>query len=383
MKLEFREYQPRRIVNVRKHVDGPWFWDKYSAHPYLGCRSGCEFCYLRGSRYLGRRDPESFDTLIQVKSNAAELLRKELARLEPDVIACGDWQQPAEDRYRLSRSLLEVVLELGFPLFVVERSPLLARDLDLLVEIHRRSWVGLVFSISNLDPALKQAFEPRSPGVQRRLEAMRQLADAGLLVGTTLMPIIPAAGDRAPQLEEVVVATRDHGGSFVLGGGLSMEGVQADRTLEAALRLDLGLERPLRRLYGWQPEGVPRYGPPREYAARLGRMVRELCEKHGLRDRMPRYIPAGPLAVNKRLAEQLFLKTYDLELERAATQAVWAFRKAAWAVDELASRVDDLYRGQGLAGLESVAGIGPQPAEFAASWLQQDDRDKTAARLVE
>jgi DNA repair photolyase len=278
---------------------------------------------------------------------------------------------------------LEVVLELGFPLFVVERSPLLARDLDLLVEIHRRSWVGLVFSISNLDPALKQAFEPRSPGVQRRLEAMRQLADAGLLVGTTLMPIIPAAGDREPQLEEVVVATRDHGGSFVLGGGLSMEGVQADRTLEAALRLDLGLERPLRRLYGWQPEGVPRYGPPREYAARLGRMVRELCEKHGLRDRMPRYIPAGPLAVNKRLAEQLFLKTYDLELERAATQAVWAFRKAAWAVDELASRVDDLYRGQGLAGLESVAGIGPQPAEFAASWLQQDDRDKTAARLVE
>ena len=383
MKLEFREYQPRRIVNVRKHVDGPWFWDKYSAHPYIGCRSGCEFCYLRGSRYLGRRDSESFDTLIQVKSNAAELLRKELARLEPDVIACGDWQQPAEDRYRLSRSLLEVVLELGFPLFVVERSPLLARDLDLLVEIHRRSWVGLVFSISNLDPALKQAFEPRSPGVQRRLEAMRQLADAGLLVGTTLMPIIPAAGDRAPQLEEVVVATRDHGGSFVLGGGLSMEGVQADRTLEAALRLDLGLERPLRRLYGWQPEGVPRYGPPREYAARLGRMVRELCEKHGLRDRMPRYIPAGPLAVNKRLAEQLFLKTYDLELERAATQAVWAFRKAAWAVDELASRVDDLYRGQGLAGLESVPGISPRPAVFAASWLQQDNRDKTAARLVE
>src|SRR3970282_784440 len=120
-----------------------------------------------------------------------------------------------------------------------------------------------------------------------------------------------------------------------------------------------------RRMYGWQPEGEPRYGPPREFAARLGRMVRELCEKHGLRDRTPRYIPAGPLAVNKRLAEQLFLKTYDLELERAATQAVWAFRKAAWAVDELASRVDDLYRGQGLAGLESVAGIGPPPAEVA------------------
>lgn len=106
MKLEFQEYRVRKIVNVHRHVDGPWFWGKYTAHPYVGCRNGCEFCYARGSRYLGRRDPSTFDTLIQVKVNAVELLRKELARLERDVIACGDWQQPAEDRYRLSRAML-------------------------------------------------------------------------------------------------------------------------------------------------------------------------------------------------------------------------------------------------------------------------------------
>ena len=70
MKLEFQEYGPRKIVNVHRHVDGPWFWGKYSAHPYVGCRSGCEFCYLRGGRYLGRRDPATFDNLIQVKINA-------------------------------------------------------------------------------------------------------------------------------------------------------------------------------------------------------------------------------------------------------------------------------------------------------------------------
>jgi len=72
LKLQYQEYRPRKIVNVHRHVDGPWFWDKYSAHPYVGCRSGCEFCYLRGGRYLGRRDPQSFDTLIQVKVNTAE-----------------------------------------------------------------------------------------------------------------------------------------------------------------------------------------------------------------------------------------------------------------------------------------------------------------------
>ena len=198
MKLEFQEYRARKIVNVHRHVDGPWFWDKYSAQPYVGCRTGCEFCYLRGSRYLGRRDPNSFDTLIQVKTNAVELLRKELTGLNHDVIACGDWQQPAEDRYRLSRGMLKVVCDLGFALLIVERSPLLTRDLDLLVEINQKGWVGVIFSISSVNRTLKRAFEPRSPGVRRRLQAMDQLAKNGILVGTGLMPVFPfVCDDRA------------------------------------------------------------------------------------------------------------------------------------------------------------------------------------------
>ncbi|MCG2767970.1 MAG: hypothetical protein L6435_06245, partial [Anaerolineae bacterium] len=252
MPLEFEEYRPRKIVNVHRHVDGAWFWDKYSAHPYVGCRSGCEFCYQRGGHYLGRRDPDTFDTLIRVKVNAVELLRKELSRLDRDVITCGDWQQPAEERYRLSRGMLEVVRDLGFPLFIVERSPLLSRDLDILMEINHQAWVGVVYSISSLDPALKQAFEPRSPGVNFRLEAMEKLAAAGITVGTALMPVLPLVGDDEGHLEDVIRATKDHGGSFVMGGGLTMDGVQAERTLEAARRLDPALETRWRRFYKWE-----------------------------------------------------------------------------------------------------------------------------------
>jgi len=101
VQLEFQEYRPRKLVNVHRHVDGPWFWPKYSAHP-----------------------------------------------LAPDIIACGDWQQPAEDRHRLSRGMLEVVRDLSFPLFIVERSPLVTRDADLLIEINHRAWVGAVFSLT-------------------------------------------------------------------------------------------------------------------------------------------------------------------------------------------------------------------------------------------
>jgi DNA repair photolyase len=56
MVVEFQENHARKVLNIHKHVDGPWFWGKYTAHPYIGCRSGCEFCYCRGGRYAGRLD---------------------------------------------------------------------------------------------------------------------------------------------------------------------------------------------------------------------------------------------------------------------------------------------------------------------------------------
>ena len=369
MKLEIDEYRTRRIVNVHRHVDGPWFWDKYTAHPYVGCRSGCEFCFLRGSSYLGRRDPDTFDTFIRVKVNGAEVLRKELAKLPPDVIACGDWQQPVEGRYELSRRMLEVVLDHGFPLFVVERSPLLTRDLDLLVEINRRAWVGVVFSLSNVDPRLKAAFEPRSPGLRPRLRSIETLAAAGILVGTSLMPIIPFVGDDEAHLNDAVRATKDHGGSFVLAGGLTMEGVQAERTLAAARALDPALEPRWRELYGGGEE-EPHNSRSDAYTARLGLTVRELCDRHGLRDRMPRYVGVGPLAVNRRIAERLFLKTYDLELEQANTHRIWAYRKAAWTVDEWPHSIADLYRDRGVEGLQELPAVGKSLAREIARWLE-------------
>ncbi|HEY45109.1 MAG TPA: hypothetical protein G4O11_14110 [Anaerolineae bacterium] len=371
MKLEFQEYEPQRIVNVHKHVDGPWFWGKYTAHPYIGCRSGCDFCYLRGSRYLGRRDPDSFDTLIQVKTNAVHLLRKELPRLDREVIACGDWQQPTEDRYRLSRGMLEVVLEQGFPLFIIERSPLLTRDLDLLIEINRKTWVGVLYSISSLDPALKRTFEPRSPGVQRRFKAMEQLAHAGIMVGTSMMPIFPFVGDDEEQMEEVVRATKDHGGTCVLGGGLTMDGAQAEWTLEAVKRLDPRWEPHWREFYNWEVGEKPKQNPPGAFNSRIGLTLRELCDRHGLLDRMPRYIAPGPLSINKRIAERLFLRTYDLELEGASSSRIWAYRRAAWTVDEHQENIGALYHDRDEDGLRELPAIGNRLAGLIANWIRE------------
>lgn len=375
MKLEFEEYRARKIVNVHKHVDGPWFWNKYSAHPYVGCRSGCEFCYSRGGHYLGRRDPGTFDTVIRVKTNASDLLRKELPRLERGIIVAGDWQQPAEDRYRLSRGMLEVVLEYGFPLFIVERSPLVTRDLDLLKKINNRSWVGVVFSISNLDPSLKHAFEPRSPGVKRRMQAMQEIAGAGIQVGLSMMPIIPFLGDSESQLEDLILAAKDNGASVVLGGGLTMQGVQAERTLAALKELDPSAEGRWRGLYHWRPGGEPKYSPPDAYVARIGLLVRKLCDRHGIHDRIPRYVEPGPLALNKRIAEKLFLKVYDLELEGASGGRIWAYRKAAWTMDELPESVAGIFHREGQDGLVKLPAIGSNIAAEIERWIGLLDQE--------
>jgi DNA repair photolyase len=201
---------------------------------------------------------------------------------------------------------------------------------------------------------------------------MAELAQAGILTGTTLMPIIPFAGDDRSHLEEVVVATKDHGGSFVLAGGLTMDGVAAQRTIAAAQQLNPELAQNFRRLYNWPVHGKPNYSPPRPYRAKLGLLVRELCEQHGLKDRMPRYIMPGPLALNKQIAEKLFLKTYDLELAQADTYRIWAYRKAAWAVDECAESIAEIYRRSGEVGLQKLSGVGKSVAAEIGRWLRAD-----------
>jgi DNA polymerase/3'-5' exonuclease PolX len=104
----------------------------------------------------------------------------------------------------------------------------------------------------------------------------------------------------------------------------------------------------------------------------LGLLIRELCDAHGLLDRMPRYVAPGPLAVNKRMAERLFLHTYDLELEQARDYRIWAYRKAAWTVDEWPESVAEIYETRGETGLRELPNVGRSIAGRIAAWLEVD-----------
>jgi DNA repair photolyase len=353
----FVPYRPKTILNKHKRADH-WFWTRYSAYPYIGCQHGCEFCYCRETKYAPYDDPQDFAYVIRVKENAPELLRRALSRAALDPVFTGDYQ-PAERKFGVSRRILEVCLEASFPVFVLERSPLVLRDLDLLQAIQARARAVVAFSVISTPDSSNQdrvrALERLSPLAEKRFAAMRQLAEAGIPTGTCFMPILPGLCDDEANLEAVVRWTAEHGGSFVLAGGLTL----ADQ--QKAYFLDILAER--------FPDLLDLYGglyPAGSYAAvgvdsrAIGRRVRALCERYGVRDRMPRpIVPGEARALNKRIAERLANTAYELELEEARPARVWAYRKAAWAMDDLEQEAAALYRALGRRGLEAVPDIGP------------------------
>jgi DNA repair photolyase len=366
-RAQFVPYAPKTVLNKGKRADH-WFWTRYSAYPYLGCQHGCEFCYCREQKYSPYDDPEDFAYLIKVKQNAPELLRRALSRCRVDLVFTGDYQ-PAERKFGISRRMLEVCRDLGFPVFVLERSPLVLRDLDLIQEINRKAPSVVAFSLISApgSPAYTRAgqMERLAPPPEKRLEAMRAFADAGILTGICFMPILPGICDDEANLEAVIRSTAEHGGRFVLASSLTLSDQQKNYFFRVLQQHAPDL---LETYHCHYPAGS--YAPQSYDWRKVAMRIRQLCEKYGIRDRLPRpIIPGDKLALNKRIVERLADQAYTLELEEAPHYRIWAFRKAAWAVEDLEQDLGLIYRTMGLKGLQSIPNVGLSLAGTIEKWL--------------
>jgi len=364
MKIEYRPYRARSMINKLKHVDD-WFWVSYTLNPYRGCAHLCVYCDARANQY---GLSETFEQVVYYKENAVEVLERQLPRLRRDIVGTGgvcDAYQPAEAERHITRRILETLARHRFPVEVLTKSDLVLRDLDILQEINDTAWAGVLFTITTFDPVVVERFEPYAPSPERRLAALERVAEAGLTTGVMLCPHLPGISDDEAHLEEVVRRAKDAGAQFVLHGGLTLkEGPQKARFLEALERYYPHLLSRYEELYS------AGYSPRREYSRRVGRLAREICRRHGLPDRMDRPIlPDEELAVNKRVAEKLFLRAYEMELEGEAEHRIWAYRKAAWTVDELDESLAAIYERQGLKGLTALPHIGGRMAEVIAALL--------------
>jgi DNA repair photolyase len=365
-RTQFVSYQAKTILNKGKRADH-WFWTRYSAYPYLGCQHGCAFCYSRECKYIPHKHAEpdyvydaeadEFSHLIKIKENAPRLLHKALQRVPVDMVFTGDYQA-VERKYRLSRQMLEVYLELGFPVFVLTRSPLVLRDLDLFQSIKKRANAVVAFSIIATPESTcykeVSSLEKLAPTSDTRFKAMEQLASQGILTGTVAMPLLPGLCDDEANLKSLARWTADHGGKFVLGGGLTLADQQKTFFLNSLSQI-----RPdLLSLYAQQyPQGSYTQVEPWHQA---GLHLHEACIINQISDRIPRpIIPGEKRALNKLIVEQLAFTLHMLELEEAGPDKVWAYRKAAWAVEDLEQDIRLVYTSLGSKGLESIPNVTP------------------------
>src|SRR5437879_678 len=199
-----------RARSIISRNDSPDIGFTQSINPYRGCEHGCIYCYARPSHaYLELSPGLDFETKLFAKTNAAELLRAELSKpgYVPSPIAIGantDCYQPIERKFRITRQILEVLAECGHPFTIVTKSALVERDLDLLAPMAKKNLVKVFVSIASLDRTLARKLEPRAASPQRRMDVLRNLAQAGMPCGVMVAGLIPGLNDKT--LEEVLEA---------------------------------------------------------------------------------------------------------------------------------------------------------------------------------
>ncbi len=186
-----------------------------SINPYRGCEHGCAYCFARPTHaYLGMSPGLDFETKLIAKPEAAALLRKELAK--PSYvcapIAMGtntDPYQPIEREHRITRSILEVCLELEHPVSIVTKSANVLRDLDLLTQLAQKNLAIVFLSVTTLDNELAGKLEPRASRPHRRLETISRLVEAKVPAGVLSSPMIPGLNDH--ELEAILEAAKQRG----------------------------------------------------------------------------------------------------------------------------------------------------------------------------
>jgi len=187
--------------SVLARNDSPDIGFEFSLNPYRGCEHGCIYCYARPSHeYLSFSAGLDFERRILVKEDAPQRLREAFLspRWQPQIVSLSgntDCYQPVERRLQLTRRCLEVFCEFRNPVGIVTKSALVARDCDLLSDLARDGAAQVMISITSLDPHLARRMEPRAAQPARRLEAVEQLAAAGVPVGVLTAPIIPGLND--------------------------------------------------------------------------------------------------------------------------------------------------------------------------------------------
>jgi len=187
-----REIDAKTVLSKSKVFD-------YTVNPYIGCEHGCTYCYARFmKRVTGHR--EHWGKFVDVKINAPTLLQHEIKKRKAGrvwISGVCDPYQPLERRYELTRKCLEILLRHYWSVTIQTKSPLVLRDMELL---KRFSDIEVGFTITTADEDIRKIFEPNTPPIRERIEALESLHSVGIKTFAMIAPLLPRAEDLATQL---------------------------------------------------------------------------------------------------------------------------------------------------------------------------------------
>lgn len=289
-KTEVQLEKPRTIITRNESPDISF--DR-SINPYRGCEHGCVYCFARPTHaFMGLSPGLDFESKLFAKPDAARLLDKELSKdgYQPRTIAIGtntDPYQPIEKQYRIMREILEVLEARGHPVGIVTKSALVTRDIDILSRMAERGLAKVALSVTTMDRMLARTMEPRASTPTKRLEAIRQLSDAGIPASVMVAPIIPGLTDQEMEriLDSAYAAGAREAGYVVLRLPLEVSPIFKDwllRHYPDRYRHVMSLIRSMRDGKDYDSEWGKRMKGAGPYAWQIGRRFEITAKRLGL-----------------------------------------------------------------------------------------------------
>ena len=279
MSISYQQIKCKSFLHKISNKFLPFSW---GANPYRGCEHSCPYCFARYTHeYLGYNKDAEFDNKIFVKMNAAEILEKELSRKtwknEPvNLGSVCDPYQPAEKKFEITRQVLKVFAKHRTPLFVGTKSSLILRDIDLLSEMAKTSNLVVNITLTTLDENICSKIEPRASSPKERLDAIRQLSDAGITVGILFMPIFPYLTDKVESINKTMKAVRDAGAKDLIPGVLGLKSSCKDRVL-------FMIKKEYPKLYSRYLTLYKKASAPKDYTGRIYRIIEIARKKYNLK----------------------------------------------------------------------------------------------------
>lgn len=286
----------KSILNKTKKRD-PWFLDDYTLNPYSGCSFNCLFCYIRGSKYGIHMERK-----LGIKVNAPELLDKALrmkaSKGDYGIIVLASATDPylqIEEKVRLTRQLLEIILKHQFPVHLITRSELITRDLDLIEQIDKTAILpkdisGLdrgaivTFSFSTMDDKVAKIFEPGATPPTKRLSTLAIVSKAGFLTGTSMMPLLPWISDTTESLAYMFESFKGAGAHYCMPADLTLFG--DDPSNSKALVLSAIAKHYPQLLNKYQGYFLNSNQMPEHYRKAFYKKMESLSKEHGLSNRI-------------------------------------------------------------------------------------------------